>query len=105
MQKMKSRKLWVTIATGVGVVLAQAFGVALEPEVIAGVVLLASSYIFGQGIVDKGVTTEQVKVAGDVGRIQVEAYARNLEAQLQQYMEPAPVASVTDLGPVPPIEG
>ena len=97
--KLASRKLWVTIATGVGIVLAQAFGVALEPELIAGVVLLASSYIFGQGIVDKGVGTEQVKVAGDVGRIQVEAYARNLEAQLENIMEPAPLAAV------PPTEG
>ena len=101
MQKLKSRKFLITVATGIGIVLAQAFGVALDPEVIAGIVLLASSYVFGQGIVDKGVGSEQVKAQGDAEKLQLTLYARNLEAQLTSLMEPAPAAPVL----VPPIEG
>ena len=97
--KLSSRKLWVAIGSVVAILIAEFTGVAVSPEAIAGVAFLAATYIFGQGLVDKSVVTEQVKVAGDVGRIQVEAYARNLEAQLENIMEPAPLAAV------PPIEG
>ena len=100
--KLASRKLWIAIGTVVAILIAEFTGISVSPEAIAGVAFLAATYIFGQGLVDKSVVSEQVKVAGDVGRIQVEAYARNLEAQLEQIMAPAQ-AGTPEL--VPPIEG
>jgi hypothetical protein len=55
----------------------------VSPEAIAGIILVVSTYIVGQGIVDKSVVAAQVIVAGDVGRAQLELYARNLEEQLK----------------------
>jgi hypothetical protein len=82
MNKLKSRKLWVALGTAASIVIAEQYGVDVQPEAIAGIVIVAISYIFGQGIVDKSVISEQVKVAGDVGKVQLELYARNLEKQL-----------------------
>lgn len=98
--KLASRKLWVAIGSVVSILIAEFLGIQVSPEAIAGVAFLAGTYIFGQGLVDKSVISEQVKVAGDTGRLQLELYARNLEAQLEQVMEPAP-----ELAVVPPAEG
>ena len=98
--KLASRKLWVAIGSVVSILIAELFGVNVSPEAIAGVAFLAGTYIFGQGLVDKSVVTEQVKVAGDTGRLQMELYARNLETQLEEIMAITPEMSV-----VPPIEG
>ena len=57
--------------------------------------LMGATYMFGQGIVDKAVVTEQVKVAGDTGRLQLELYAKNLEAQLTKLMD-TPLVAVPD---------
>ena len=82
MNKFKSRKLWVAIAGAASLFAADYFGVDISPETILGIAGVAGAYIFGQGIVDKSVVTKQVEVAGDVGRAQLELYARNLENQL-----------------------
>ena len=82
MSRLKSRKLWIAIGSVASIFIAEQWGVNVSPEAIAGVVIVAVGYIFGQGIVDKNVVTEQVKAAGDVGKAQLEAYARNLETQL-----------------------
>ena len=95
--KLSSRKLWVAIGSVVSILIAELLGVQISPEAIAGVAFLAGTYIFGQGLVDKNVVTEQVKVAGDTGRLQMELYARNLETQLEEIMNP--------LAEVSPIEG
>ena len=99
--KLASRKLWVAIGSVLAILIAEFTGVNVSPEAIAGVAFLAATYIFGQGLVDKSVVSEQVKVAGDTGRLQMELYARNLEQQLEEIM--APSAPVVDL--VPPTEG
>ena len=98
--KLASRKLWVAIGSVLAILIAEFTGVNVSPEAIAGVAFLAATYIFGQGLVDKSVVSEQVKVAGDTGRLQMELYARNLESQLEEIMAPAP-----ELAPVSPIEG
>jgi len=84
--KLSSRKLWIAIGTVGSVLIASFFGVDVDPEALAAIAFIVGTYIFGQGLVDKSVVTEQVKVAGDVGRIQVEQYARNLEQQLAQVL-------------------
>ena len=99
--KLSSRKLWVAIGSVIALLVAEFTGVSVSPEAIAGVAFLAATYIFGQGLVDKSVVTEQVKVAGDTGRLQMELYARNLESQLEQIMG-APTPEGLEL--VPPTE-
>ena len=82
MQKLKSRKFWLVIGAAVSLVLAESFDVQVNPEAIAGLAFIIGTYVFGQGMVDKAVVTKQVEIAGDVGRAQLELYARNLETQL-----------------------
>ena len=89
--KLSSRKLWVAIGSVVSILIAEFCGVNVSPEAIAGVAFLAATYIFGQGLVDKSVVSEQVKVAGDTGRLQMELYARNLEQQLEELMAPSQI--------------
>ena len=83
MSKFKSRKFWIAIGTVFSIAIAEATGYDVSPEAIAGIILVVSTYIVGQGIVDKSVVTAQVQVAGDIGRAQLELYARNLEEQLK----------------------
>lgn len=83
MNKFKSRKFWLAVGTVFSIAIAELTGYDLDPATIAGIIVVISTYIVGQGIVDKSVTTEQVKVAGDIGRAQLEMYAKNLEEQLK----------------------
>ena len=84
MQKFKSRKFWMAVGTVFSIAIAAATGIQIDPAALAGIVLVISTYIVGQGIVDKGVGTAQVHGAFDAGKIQMELYARNLEEQLKQ---------------------
>ena len=86
MKRLASRKFWVAIGIIVSTLVAEFAGVQVSPEAIAAVVLMGATYVFGQGIVDKSVVTEQIKVAGDTGRLQLELYAKNLEEQLTKTM-------------------
>ena len=88
--KLKSRKLWVAIGSVVSILIMEFAGVSVSPEAIAGVAFLAATYIFGQGLVDKSVVSEQVRVAGDAGKLQLQLYARNLEQELEKLMAPPP---------------
>ena len=83
MSKFRSRKFWIAIGTVFSIAIAEATGYDVSPEAIAGIILVVSTYIVGQGIVDKSVVTAQVIAASDVGRAQLELYARNLEEQLK----------------------
>lgn len=83
MSRLKSRKLWVAVGTVVSVLLAEYAGIAVSPEAIAGAIVVATGYIFSQGLVDKSVVTAQVTAGLDVGKLQMEIYAKNLEAQLE----------------------
>ena len=49
--KLKSRKLWVTIAVGVLFVANGAFGF-LPPETLQTLLIVACTYLFGQSFVD-----------------------------------------------------
>ena len=49
--KLKSRKLWVTIVVGILFVLNGAFRF-LPPETLQALLIMACTYIFGQGFVD-----------------------------------------------------
>jgi len=90
MSKLNSRKFWVAVGTVFSIALFELTGYDLAPEAIAGIVIAISSYVVSQGIVDKSVVTKQVEVANDVGRAQLEAYARRLEAELSILVDGLP---------------
>lgn len=56
-EKLKSRKLWVTLVAGIVVALNDAFGFGLDKDTIYSLVSLVVGYVFSQGIVD--VTNKQ----------------------------------------------
>ena len=102
--KLNSRKFWVAIGSMLSIILAELFGLDMSPEAIAGLIVMASSYVFAQGLVDKWVVTAQVKASSDVGRIQVEMYAKTLEEELKQLIsdsvvEPSGPVGVPDTNP------
>ena len=102
MQKFKSRKFWLAVGTVFSIAIAAATGITIDPAAIAGIVVVISTYIVGQGLVDKSVGAAQVAGAFDAGKIQMELYARNLEAELAQVTAqlqgpPAELTSVPDL--------
>jgi len=71
MEKLKSRKLWVTVIVGAIVPLAAAYNIDIDPVALTTIALAVLSYNFGQGIVDKEAT-----------RYQSQETARNLENQV-----------------------
>ncbi len=81
MQKFKSRKFWLAVGTVFATAIAAATGVDIDPAALAGIIVVISTYIGSQAIVDKSVGAEQVKGAFDTGRLQLELYAKQLEEQ------------------------
>ena len=84
MQKFKSRKFWIAVGTVFSIALAEAFGINISPEAVAGIVVMAVGYVIAQGNVDKGFVVEQIKVQGDVGRARIEQYAKQLETEFEK---------------------
>jgi len=52
MDKIKSRKLWVAIASLLFIIITDVAGVDIDPETYWAIVGVASIYITGQSIVD-----------------------------------------------------
>ena len=110
MQKLKSRKLWIAIGGVASILIAAYSGVEIDPEALAGLAFIVGTYVFGQALVDKDVVAEQVKVAGDAGKLQLQLYARNLEQELAAVMAPSQIGVGAEtvqsgqLVPVPDIE-
>ena len=50
--KLKSRKFWITVATGLLVVLNDALELGLSPDAIGQFVIVAAGYLVAQGIAD-----------------------------------------------------
>ncbi len=61
MEKLKSRKLWITVLAGALVAFAGQFGVELDPEQIISIGVIAASYIGGQAVVDRGKIVAEVQ--------------------------------------------
>ena len=71
MDKLKSRKLWVTILATALVSLAEAIGIELEQESIVAIAGMVIAYVTGQAIVDRGkvVAEIQARIPGLVGNL------------------------------------
>ena len=98
MEKFKSRKFWVMVGAVGSLIVAEFTGVTVEPEAIAGLGIILSSWFISQGIVDKAKVTEETRVAGDITKANAIMYARNLEQQLER------ITAETALSVVPDIE-
>ncbi len=61
MERLKSRKLWVTIAAGVLVTLGQQFGIELDTASLISLGLMVVAYVGGQSIVDRGKVVAEVQ--------------------------------------------
>jgi len=51
-ERLRSRKLWVTLAAMILVAFARVFGIEVDEATIYGLVALVSGYNVGQGIAD-----------------------------------------------------
>jgi len=61
MERLKSRKLWITVLAGAVVAFADQFGVELDPEQIISLGVIAAAYIGGQAVVDRGKVVAEVQ--------------------------------------------
>ena len=87
MGRFKSRKFWIAVGTVFSIAIAEATGYDISPEAIAGIVVLATGYIFGQGMVDKAdrsVASAQIYASIETAKIQLQTYVRQLEKQLEE---------------------
>jgi len=87
------------------IAIAAVTGVEVDPAAIAGIVLVISTYIVGQGLVDKPVGQAQVEGSLNVGKLQLELYAKNLEAQFAEVTNELEVTkAAVELTAVPDVE-
>jgi len=61
MERLKSRKLWITVLAGAVVAFADQFGVNLDPEQVISIGVIAAAYIGGQSVVDRGRVVAEVQ--------------------------------------------
>jgi len=83
MSKLASRKLFVTIITGVLVIFGEKFGVELDPIELAALAGTVVAYITGQAVVDKN----EAKAKVDAGVATVVANANAIIASLNAELE------------------
>jgi uncharacterized membrane protein len=57
--KLKSRKLWVTIVAGLLLLLNKQLGLNLDDSTIQNIGITVAAYVLGQGVVDYGQTRER----------------------------------------------
>lgn len=60
-EKLKSRKLWVTVATFILYGANSAFGLNLGPDVLDQLAIVVSAYLVGQSAVDYGQARERAQ--------------------------------------------
>jgi len=85
MEKLKSRKLWVTIIASVFVTLGQQFGIELDSTALISlgliVGLIVVAYVGGQSIVDRGRVVAEVQAKLPQMIAALNQLAINIEAE------------------------
>ena len=61
MERLKSRKLWVTIVAGALVTIGDEFGIELDTASLISLGLMVVAYVGGQSIVDRGKVVAEVQ--------------------------------------------
>ena len=54
MEKLKSRKFWITIGTAILIIANRALGLGIDDETITKLIALVAAYDVGQGLADLG---------------------------------------------------
>lgn len=85
--RLKSRKLWITIGTAAVAVANAAFGWGVPNEVGVAVALVIATYLGGQSVIDTVEVREKVRASADFEKQQAVAIANSLYAQLQEQPE------------------
>jgi hypothetical protein len=88
-EKLKSRKLLLSLAGFISVFLAEVAGVDLSTETIIGLLGVIGVYVGSEALVDKGAVVAAAEAAKDEAYQGVVMYARSLEARLAQLGETA----------------
>ena len=60
-ERLRSRKLWVTIVTGLIMLVNDAIGLDLDEQTITSLAIAVSAYVLGQAAVDVGATRERAQ--------------------------------------------
>lgn len=60
-EKLKSRKLWVTIVAGLLLFFNKQFGLNLDQDTVQNIGITVAAYVLGQGAVDFGMTRERAQ--------------------------------------------
>lgn len=83
MEKLASRKLWITIVAGLLVTLGQRFGIELDPATLIALGGTVAAYVLGQAQIDKS----KVKAEIDAGLATVVGNANAIIASLNAELE------------------
>jgi uncharacterized membrane protein (DUF441 family) len=94
-EQLKSRKLWVTIVSGILVTLGQQFGLELDGEQLISLGLMVAAYIGGQAAVDHAKVKAEVAAGVDQLKLEANTIIAALTAKLQE-VSVAPAPSVPD---------
>lgn len=88
MEKLKSRKLWITIGTFAATLANDLFDLGISTEAGVGLALVVATYLFGQSWVDK----TEVNAVADFTKAQAINYAQALERRIAE-LEGVPAAA------------
>ena len=83
MEKLASRKLWITIVAGLIVTIGQQFGIELDPASLIALGGTVMAYVFGQAQIDK----QKVITEIDAGVAALAANANAIIASLNAELE------------------
>lgn len=84
--RLKSRKFLLAIATVLGLVLQAVVGLDLEPEAIAGLVVIALGWIGVEGVIDKAGITAVAAQEADEAKQAMGLYIAQMEQRLASLM-------------------
>ena len=85
--RLKSRKLWITIGTAAVAVANAAFDWGIPNEVGVALALVIVAYLGGQSAIDTIEVRESIKASADFEKQQAIAIANNLAEQLRAAQE------------------
>lgn len=85
MQRLASRKLWISLIAGALVTFGAEFGVDLDPENLITLGTIVAAYVFGEAAVDRARINAEVAAGTELIKQNANAIIANLGAQLEEY--------------------
>jgi len=93
-ERLVSRKLWVTIISGILVTLGQQFGLELDGEQLISLGLMVAAYVGGQAVVDQAKVKAEVAAGVDQLKLEANTIIAALTAKLQEVSVAPPSSGV-----------